>query len=309
MQNWFWIALLGPLLWSFVNHLDKYILFKYFKTRGVESLMVFSCLSGAFVLPISLFFSGNLIFDLSIFYIFILIFCGILSAIGFYFYLRAMDLEEVSVIIPLFQLLPVFSYFLGYFILGETLNLKQILFALIILFGAFILSLEIDIDRSFILKKKALLFVAFSCFSFALYDVLFKKIALTNSFWISAFWQYAGLFFVGLSLVFFNKIYRKSLIDIFYPFKIKFFLINLLSEFLYILGNLFTNYATLLAPVVLVLVVGSYQPLFTFIIALFMTVFLPKIVTERISKGHILHRVISIAIILVGSYLFYTSSN
>lgn len=309
MQNWFLIALIGPILWAIVNHIDKYMLFKYFKKHGVHSLMVFSCLSAVVVLPFVLYFFGFNVLDVPFVPILILLFCGLFSAVGFYFYLRAMDMEEVSVVVPLFQLIPVFTYFLAYFILGESLSNMQILSSVIIMIGAIILSVEIDIDHSFIIKKKALFLVAISSFSFALYDTLFKKIALTEDFWVSIFWQYLGIFIVGLVLVLFFKDYRQSFKHILFPFKLKFFSINILSEILYILGNIATNYATLFVPVFLVLIVGSYQSVFTFIIAVLMTIFLPKIITERISRGHVIHRVISIAIILLGSYFLYISSN
>lgn len=309
MSNWFFIALLGPILWAIVNHIDKYMLFRYFKKHGVESLMVFSCLSAFLVLPFIFYFFGFNILNVPLVPILILLFCGFSSAVGFYFYLRAMDMEEVSIVVPLFQLIPVFSYFLAYFILGESLNNMQILSSVVIMIGAVILSIEIDIDHSFILKKKALFLVAVSSFSFALYDTLFKKVAIEESFWVSIFWQYLGIFIVGLVLVLFFKNYRQSFKNMLFPFKLKFFSINVISEILYILGNIATNYATLLVPVFLVLIVGSYQSVFTFLIAVLMTVLLPKIITERISRGHIIHRTISIVIILLGSYLLYISSN
>ena len=308
MTHWFFIALVGPVLWALVNHIDKYMLMKHLSSRGTHSLMIFSCLSAVFVLPVALWFRAEQIFNLDLISIIILLFCGFLSSAGFYFYLKAIDMEEVSIVIPLFQLLPVFSYFLAFFILGESLSLHQILASLLILLGAVVLSIEMDIDRSFNIKKKALLFVSVSSFSFALYDTLFKKVSGIDSFWTSSFWLYLGIFVSGLYLILRFENYRISLKEMIFPFKINFFSINLFSELLYILGNLATNYATLFAPVVLVLIVGSLQPVFAFLIAILMTLIIPKIITERISRGHVIHRLISILIILLGSYFLYISS-
>ncbi|MDQ3245101.1 MAG: EamA family transporter [bacterium] len=309
MSTWFLFALIGPLLWAVVNHIDKYMLFKYFKQRGVESLLVFSCLSSVLVLPIIVYFFHGEIFNVSLFSFLILLSIGFLSAIGFYFYLKAVDLEEISIVIPLFQLLPIFTYFLGYFILGESLNTQQIFASLLIMLGAFVLSLELDIDRTVLFKRKAFFLVAISSLCYALNDVLFKKVALVESFWISVFWQYLGLFLFGLFLVVFYKKFRKAFRYMFVSFNTKTLLLNLLSEVLYMIGNLASNFAILSAPVVLVLVVGSSQPLFVFVGAIIMTIVLPKIVTERISKGHMIHRVLCIIVMLIGSYLLYTSSN
>ena len=81
--------------------------------------------------------------------------------------------------------------------------------------------------------------------------------------------------------------------------------LNLLSEALYISGNLTNNFATMLAPVALVLVVGSLQPLFVFIGGLILTLFLPKFSKENISKNYLLQKVISILLIIIGSYFLY----
>ena len=62
-----------------------------------------------------------------------------------------------------------------------------------ILIGIMLLSVEIDTDNKLKLKKKALYLVATSSFLFALNGVLFKKLALLDSFWVSIFWQYVGL--------------------------------------------------------------------------------------------------------------------
>jgi len=51
-MNWFLIALIPPALWSATNHLDKYLVSKFFKGSGVGALMVFSSLIGVFLLPI-----------------------------------------------------------------------------------------------------------------------------------------------------------------------------------------------------------------------------------------------------------------
>ncbi len=307
MTHWFFIALVGPVLWALVNHIDKYMLHKYFRSSGVYTLMIFSCISSVLVMPVAFFVNKN-IFLVDIYNILFLFLLGLLSAVAFFYYLKAVELEEISIVIPLFQLLPVFSYFLAYFILGESLSIPQVLSAFIIMLGAFMLSLEIDIDHSIIFKKRALALVALSSICFAFNDVLFKKIALQESFWASVFWQYAGLFVFGIFVIIFSKKGRKSFYEIIHHKDYKIFSLNILSEILYMTGNLASAFATLLAPVVLVLIVGSYQPLFVFIGAVIMTMLLPKIVTERVSKGHVIHRILCIIIIAIGSYFLYTSS-
>ena len=122
MHNWFLLSLVAPILWSIINHIDKFILSKYEEGRGVGALLIFSSLSSVIVLPVLAIFYRSKIFDVSFTDGFILLFAGLLSAAGFYFYLRAMNIEEASVVVPLFQFDPVFGYLLGFFILQESLN-------------------------------------------------------------------------------------------------------------------------------------------------------------------------------------------
>ncbi len=309
MQNWFLVALVAPILWSIVNHIDKYMLSKYLKERGVGALLIFSALASVIILPFLLIFYHAQIFDVSSGDLFILVLVGLLSALAFYFYLKGMDEEEASIVIPLFQLVPIFGYFLGYFILGESLNNTQIFSSLLVIFGIIILVIEIDIDNKVTLKGRVLALVTASSFFFALHDTLFKKVAITESFVTSVFWQYVSLTVFGILILIFVKKYREDFFAMFHHTGHKLIGLNIMSEALYIAGNLTNNFATLLAPVAVVLVVSSYQPLFVFIGGILLTLFLPKISMEKISTRHLFHKIISIMIILIGSYFLYSSSH
>jgi uncharacterized membrane protein len=309
MSNWFLIALIAPLLWSIVNHIDKYMLSKYLKDRGVGALLIFSALASVITLPFILYFYHVEIFSVSTQDLWLLILVGFLSVGAFFFYLKGMDEEEASIVIPLFQLVPVFGYFLSYAILGESLNTSQILSSLLIIFGIIVLAIEIDIDNKVTLRGRVLGLVTISSFFFALHDTLFKKVAITESFWPSVFWQYVSLTVFGVLILIFVKSYRNDFLSMLKNSGTRVLSLNVLSEVLYIIGNMANNFATLLAPVALVLVVSSYQPLFVFIGGIILTIFLPHIAMEKISTKHLFHKIVSILIIFIGSYLLYSASN
>ncbi|OGI74324.1 hypothetical protein A2737_02040 [Candidatus Nomurabacteria bacterium RIFCSPHIGHO2_01_FULL_41_71] len=309
MSNWFLVALIAPLLWSIVNHIDKYMLSKYLKDRGVGALLIFSALASAVILPFILFFYFDQLFNLRILDLLTLVLVGFLSVLAFYFYLRGMDEEEASIVIPLFQLIPVFGYFMGYFILGESLNTAQIFSSLLVISGIIILAIEIDVDNKVTIKGRVLALVMASSFFFALHDTLFKKVALTESFVTAVFWQYVSLTIVGLLILALIKKYREDFFSMFRQMGGKLLSFNIMSELLYIVGNLANNFATLLAPVAVVLVVSSYQPLFVFIIGIVLTIFLPHVAMEKISTKHLFHKSFSILIIIIGSYFLYYSSH
>src|SRR3989344_713023 len=254
-MNWFFIAILAPFFWSINTHFDKFILSKYSKGRGVGSVFLFSTFFSVFFSAAIFIFKHSEIISYSNFqnFLFFLI-PGFLNAFGFYFYLQSLKTEESSVVVALFQLSPVFAYLLGYVFLGEILTLNQILASLVILIGAGILS-------------------------FALNDVLFKKFTIyQGSFITSLFWQHIGIFIVGLSFFLFLKNFREDFFSLIKNNRAKIFILNGFSEFFYALGGLLSNLATLFAPVVLVLVVNTYQTVFTFIIGISLTLLLPNII-------------------------------
>ena len=83
--------------------------------------------------------------------------------------------------------------------------------------------------------------------------------------------------------------------------------LNFLNETLYITGNIIVSYATLLAPVGLVALTESFQPIFVLAIGLFLTAFFPKIAVEKMHLRHVLQKVIAISITGIGTYLLLKS--
>lgn len=306
-MNWFFLAILGPIFWSVNTHFDKFILSKYNKERGVESVFFFSSSFSLLFFLAILIFKNNEIFSYSnLPNIPFFLLPGILNALGLYFYLQSLKTEESSIVVALFQLTPVFAYFLGYLILGEILTPTQIFASLLILVGACILSFGFEEGNRIFIKWKMVGFISLSAFCFAFNDVLFKKFTIyQGSFFTSLFWQHVGIFIVGMCFFVFLKQHRNDFILLLKNSRAKLFILNGINELFYVLGNLISNLATLFAPVALILVVNTYQTVFTFVFGMLLTLFFPYIVTEKISKRHLLHRILAIVIILLGSYFLY----
>lgn len=307
-MSWFFIAILAPIFWSINTHFDKFILSKYSKGRGVGSVFLFSASFSAIFSIVILLLKWKEIFlysTASNFALFLL--PGIFCALGLYFYLQSLRTEESSVVVALYQSSPVFAYFLGYIFLGEVLSFKQILAAISILIGVAILTFDLEeIESKLKIKWSMAGFILTSALFFASNDVLFKKFTIfEGSFATSLFWQHLGIFITGLFFFFIFKNLRDDFFFLIENNRVKIFVLNGISEFFYALGNLLSNLATLFAPVVLVLVVNTYQTVFTFIIGIALTLFLPHIISEKISKRHLTQRILAISIILIGSYFLY----
>lgn len=306
MPKWFLISLIGPFLWALVNHLDKLILEKYFKKGGVGTLLIFSSVIGIFTLPVIYFFNTH-IFSISIVDTIILLVCGIISAIALWLYFIALENEEASVVVVFYQLIPVFGYILSYFILGERLSLWQIVGMVLVLASSGIISFEIDEENNFKFKKKMVLMLLGSTLLYSVYYVMFKfaTISENGDIWISLFWDYAGLGIFGLVLLIFFKSYRQDFRKMVKENSISVFSLNIINEIIYIVGNSVSSYALLLAPISLVLMANSYQPVFVFIIGILITLYLPKLGVESIKLKHIVQKVLALIIMLVGTYMLF----
>lgn len=305
MHFWFFLSLAAPFLWAIANHIDKYLLSKHFEGNGIGAIFLFSTIFSVVVPPIIFCIKPEIVSGITPGDMLLLIGIGAIGAIAFLLYLHALDIEESSVVVPLLQMIPVFGYFLGDLILGETLNRMQIVAAAIVILGVVVLSLELEGDQKMRIKRKVLLLTAGASFLFALQETGFKSVAIRDGFMQSVFWQYLGLTCVGIISFLCIPKYRNEFTNMFQTKLSLVLTLNISTEILYILGNICSSMAALLAPVAIVLVVSSYQPLFVFVGGTLLTMFLPKIATEKISPRHLLQKIVAILIILLGSCLLY----
>lgn len=303
-MSWFFIALIGPFLWSIGNHIDKILIEKYFKSRSMGSLLIISSLVGLLVAPIILIFRTDVL-NISLAFISLMFLSAILYIVFVWSYLKALEKDEASVVVPFYQLIPVFAFVLGFLFLGETISVVQFFAMLLIIAGATILSFEIDEDNKFKLRKSTVFFMIISSLSSALESVIFKYVLLGEDFWITNFWSFVWVGIIGLGLLIFVPFYRSEFIYVIKNNSKKIIGLNGLNEILAIIGNVVTNFAFLLAPITLVLLANAYQPIFVLIIGVILTIFFPKIITEKIHIKHLTQKIIAVIVMLIGTYFLF----
>ncbi|MBU1292831.1 DMT family transporter [Patescibacteria group bacterium] len=301
-MTWFLISLIGPFLYAMTNFIDKTLLEKYFKHGGVGTLLIFSALLSALALPI-LFLFDNTVFSVGLLNILVLATVGVLNVLVLFFYLKALEDEEASVTVVFYQLVPVFAYGLAFFILGETLTTLQLIAMAIVIFGTSIISFEVDTENNFKLRTKTIFYMVGASFCWALGSVIFKAVALEEQVVRSLFWEHLVLTVIGIGLFFFVRSYREHFIVAVRDNSKAIFSLNVLNETLYMLGNVIFSFAYLLGPIAVILLAESFQPLFAILIGVFMTVFFPRIITEKIHIKHLWQKGIAFAVTCLGTYL------
>ncbi len=303
-MTWFLLALVGPFMYALTNHIDKILLEKYFKTQGVGTLILFSSILSLIALPFLFAFDQN-VFNLNIASILALITVGIMNVMVLWLYLKALSDEEASVTVVFYQLVPVFGLILGFIILNETLSTLEIIAMTVIILGTTIISFEIDAENKFKLRKKTVGLMLTAAFLWALESVIFKAVALQETVVLSLFWEHLTLGIVGILILIFVKSYRKHFINALKNNSKGIIGLNVANESLYMIGNISFSFAYLLAPIALVLLTESFQPIFVFSIGIFLTLFFPKLTVEKIEAKHIWQKVMAIIITGVGTYLLF----
>lgn len=303
---WFLIALIGPFLYALTNHIDKLLLERYFKQGGVGTLIIFSAILSAAALPI-LFYIDPTAFSIPIATVAILAVVGILNVLVLWCYLEALQEEEASIAVVFYQLVPVFAAIMGYLVLGETLTQLEVIAMAVVIVGASIVSIEVGIDNKFKLRTKTIFLMTIAALMWATESVIFKMVAIEENVWRTLFWEHLMLAVVGVLIFAFIHSYRNHFLEAFRNNSRAIIGLNIGNETLYMAGNVALAYAYMLAPLGLVLLSQSYQPLFVFLIGIFLTLFFPKLGVENIKARHIFQKVLAIAITGIGTYLLFLS--
>lgn len=301
-MNWLIISIVPPVIWAVGNHIDKYLLNRFFKNSSGASLMILTAFATLIVCIPILIFKGSEI-NLSLKQAIILASLGFASMCGGIAYVLALQKDDPSVVIPLFQIIPVFNYFLGLIFLKEHLSTIQILGSLTIILGALSLTIEQEGEK-FKLKKEVIYLMLITCVISAFYDLIFKSVAIQSTLWGSIFWTYIGYMIFGfLSLVFVKK-WRDEIFKLYKESTGILIGLNLFNEIASIVAGMIFKYALLLMPIALVSVVSNgLQPFFVLIFGIIITLIWPTLAHEKLGKRDLIPKIISIVIIFVGTFL------
>ena len=300
-MHWFFIALAAPFFWSLCNHIDKYQVENFYRNVRAVTLLIFTSV-------VSLFFSLFILLAKHDVYhmawkdILIVFVAGIFFLLANFPYIYALMKDEASRVVPLFQVIPIFSYTLALLFLGETLTIAQLLGGAIILSGAILITL--DLDDKFRLKKSVLGLMMLSAALLSIEGFLFKFVGRNAGFWPTAFYQYLGTASVGLVMLALPT-FRKDLSKVLRKNGKRAVPLSMFTESFNVIARVCFNYASLLAPLALVSLVNGFQPFFVIAIGIFMTLFVRGANRESLLKKHLAQKLISIIIIFAGTYFLF----
>lgn len=293
MVSWLLLSLIAAALYSAVNISDKYIL-SGLNLKPVIPLLVLA-LTGLFVSLVTFIWHG--FGSLSFFHVMLAFIGGIFFILMTLFYFEAVKHEEISKIVPLFYLSPLFILLLARLYLGELLTIPQYLGTFLLVAGAIFLSTQ-KLQKITFTKAFWLMILAALCV--ALNQVITKYLLSFTDFWTIFAYMRVGAFFVLLPQLI---AYFPDLIKLYKKKRAHPFMLMGMNEVINLGGVLTANAAASVGSITLVNALASIQPFLVLLLAIVASLFYPKILKEEIGKGTLATKFIAIAVMFVGVVL------
>lgn len=294
---WLFFSVLAPFFWGFSNPVDAAI-----RRNWIKDDLFLTCLFALSKLPVAillmiLFWEG-MAFGWPFFWMF---FTGLLWMLGFVFYYRSLQIEEISRVILILQFQPIFILIIASMMIGESLTFAQLMAFLLILSGSVLAAIKKSEGKWHFSKAFIFILIADVIWSFA--DVMFKKFAIDFSSFFAAFSvDLLGSSLLGALLFVFPK-YRNIYSNLKLPKRG--WCLFLISAIFGVLGSLAFAYALTLGKAALTTVVVGLQPLFALICGLLLTLFIKEIPKESIKSTDLLIKGVSFLLIIIGLVALY----
>lgn len=307
MSLWIWfVALVPPVMFAVSNLIDKSVMHG---EEGEESPWAVVALGAffdlIFLVPIGLYclVTSNLP-SADIFWP--LFFNGISVTFAGWLFYRSIQTEETSRVVAIFQTVPVFGIFLGFYGLEEKLGWEILVAIIFLVLGGFTLSISKGK-----LSKKILVMMLLSSALYAVNDFILARYGreifggeMGNFF--SSIGQampailadLAGKVFFGIIVL----VGRRECVSFRNSFRAKFGAVGI-SSVVYTAGDVTFDLAKLFAPIALVQALGCTQPLFVLLGAIGLTLFCKNFPKEEVDGKSLWQKVFGIGLMVVGGIL------
>ena len=293
MESWIFLVLVSQIIWAFCSIIDKFIISK----GHIRNPMVYIVLNGAMNVLLVFLLPFIHLSRISAVTFFIALLSSATVAAAIIIYYKAVQYDEISKVVMLYLLAPIAVLVLSYLFLEEVLT-KNHFIGFLFLLGAGIIVSYKKVENAFKLSK-AFYYMLISAFFSAIALVSGKHIFNVTSFWNAFLWL--RLTAVSAVVVLIAPSIRNQFAQTFREMKNNIKGLLTLKIIIDFSAFIFSGYAIFNGPISLVTVLASsVAPLFVFIVALFTTIYFPKLVKEEINKKAILTKLLAIALIIIG---------
>lgn len=298
------ITIFASFLWGITNHIDKFMINGIDENgSNYKTIVVFSTLiAGLVFTPVWLIVSKFSV-PISILSLVNILLASVVYVLATYLYFIALNKNDASIVVVMFQLIPVFSYILAYILFSETLTKWQIIGSIIIILSAVLISFDFE-EKNNKSKFKALFFMTLSSLFYAIYFILFDIAIRDSSYNSCAFWYQIGFLLIGLFLICIRS-FRTTFIKAIKSNGKKYFSFNAINEVLNLIANLLVNFANVTIPIAIANILNGFQGAFVFILGAIGVKVLPKYFKEDLSKKVVIQKVSCIVLSVIGLIVMF----
>ena len=296
------LAIIAAVFYAATNHIDKYLISTAVKNADYRALILVSTIIAGGVMAIIYSFVCNFELTFDIPSILLLLFNSALYTVANIFWFKALDRDDTTIVVIMFQLIPVFMLLLSPLILQDQhINPLQLVGGLLITLAAVFLTYEPTHKKFNKEKLITLAIMAFVSLAYAIWFIIEGRINQEHDFNQTILWSNITLFIVGIFIFIFIKSFRKSFSKMLKTNGPKVIGLNLVNEMLNSFGGVLSTFAGTMASVALVsFVTQGVQPFAVMLMGILITRLFPKIEKEKITKTDIIKRVATIIVCMVG---------
>lgn len=293
IDAWAVYSTFSALCMAVVSLLDKFVLTRWIRRPVVPVLF----LGAIGLVPAVLVFCIRGFGPLPPFRFLLAFLAGVSFLVMAFFYFHAAKVEEISRVVPLFYLAPLFVSVFAAVFLQEVFSPRKYLGIFLLLSGAVLVSAK----RSLPFRPgRAFWFMILAALAMSVYLTLTKFLLRLADFWTIFALTRLGMA-VGLVPVFilcFSDL-RQTVREQGW----KVVGIMSLNEGLALVGGLLLTMAAAVGYVTLVTAVSSLQPFFVLIFATALSHFFPRIMKEEVSTASVSIKLAAIALMFLGAVL------
>ena len=211
---------------------------------------------------------------------------------------KALTKEEVSRVIAIYYLYPIFGALLAKFFLREEISFLKWLAIILAVFGAILISLKREKLSQKIKLRSALLIILPASLIEGVMEIIDKYVLFQISPWYLLILGSFGFFIMTFFVFTISLNLRKEVIQVFSNF----FILKsvILVHFIYFLATLLFLFAASLTFITYVSAVSVSQPLFVFLLTIILSLQFPKFLKEPLDKKTTFVKALSIILIISG---------
>ena len=296
------LAITSAVMFAATNHIDKYLISKAVKNADYRALILVSAIIAGSIMSLVylVICRFEVFFDWQS--ILILLLNSALYLASLVLYYKALNREDTTIVIIMFQLIPVFMLFISpLFLKDQTIGPLQLVGGLITTLAAIFVTYEPE-KKKFD-KGRLITFAMMAVVSliYSVWYILIRYVNQDHDFNQTTFWSSVTLFTVGVLIFIFSKTFRRSFTKMLKSNGKKVISLNLLNEVLNTAGGVVSTFAGTMASVALVSFVSQgVQPFAVMIIGIIITKLSPKIEKEKITKKETIKRIITLIFCIIG---------